>query len=69
MGQLTDGDLHLAETTVVAGSVDPGQVGELRVAGAGEDGGLEAVEALDSLREGNDLGGADEAIAQQNGTG
>lgn len=40
-------------------------MGELRVAGAGKDSGLEAVEALDGLREGNDLGGADEAIGDR----
>lgn len=57
-----DGDLHLSQTTLVAGGVDPGEVRELRVAGAGEDGGLEAREALDSLGEGNDLSGADKAI-------
>lgn len=57
-----DGDLHLSQTTLGTGGVDPGEVREFGVARAGEDGGLEAREALDSLGEGNDLSGADEAI-------
>lgn len=57
-----DGDLHLSQTTLGAGGVDPGEVRELRVARAGEDGGLEAREALNGLGEGDDLSGANEAI-------
>jgi hypothetical protein len=47
-----------------AGSVDPSQVREFRIAGAGNNSSVESLEALKSLRESNDLSRADEAIMQ-----
>lgn len=53
-------DLHLTETTLLARSVNPGQVRELRVSGGSDNSSVKCLELGDSVREGNDLSGADE---------
>ncbi|KUI58888.1 hypothetical protein VP1G_11002 [Cytospora mali] len=50
----------VTETTLLAGAFTPGQVGEVAVGGDTEDGGVELVELVEGVIEGEDLGGADE---------
>lgn len=54
------GELQVVtETTLLAGTLDPGQVGEVAVGGDTQDGGVELLELGEGVVEGEDLGGAD----------
>jgi len=55
-----EGDVHLAEAALVAGLHRPGEVGELRVDGPGENFGVEGLELGGAVRVLDDFGGADE---------
>lgn len=54
-------DLHVAQTSLLAGSLDPGEMGLDRVSRAGNDLGVQLGELLSSVAEGNDLSGAEGA--------
>ena len=61
LGDVSDqGDVHLAEATLLAFLHGPGEVGELRVDGPGEDGAVELVELSEAVGVLGDFGGADE---------
>jgi len=53
------GVVNFAEATLGAGSVDPGQVSEVRVGGSTNEFSVQVFELLDSLGESNQFGGAD----------
>lgn len=57
---LNEGDVHLTETTVLAISVDPGEVREDGVDGYTNDLSVQGSELRGSLREGDNLSGAHE---------
>jgi len=54
------GDVQPAQASLCSGSVHPGQVGEVRVHATGHNLDSKLPELLDSVVEGQDLGGADE---------
>ena len=54
------GDLHFTEATLLAGLLNPGEVGELRVNGPGEDLAVELFEFGEAVGVLGDFGGADE---------
>ena len=58
-------DLHISKTSLLATSLAPGQVGEVAVSGASNDGAVEVLELLGAVIEGDDLGGADEGEVQR----
>lgn len=54
-----DGDLHVAQTALLAGSLDPGQVRFHRVARAGDQLRVDLAELLNAVAESDNFGGAD----------
>ena len=61
LGDVSDqGDVHLAEATLLAFLHGPGEVGELRVDGPGEDGAVKLVKLSEAVGVLGDFGGADE---------
>ena len=59
--------LHRTETTLLAGSVDPGEVGEDGVDGKANDLAVDGLELVIGLAEGDDLGRADEGEVERVG--
>jgi len=59
------GNVHAAQTALLPGRVDPGQMGELAVGGASDHLAVDLAELGGALREGNDLGGAHEGEVQR----
>ena len=63
-------DLHFPKTSFLATSLAPGQVREVAVGGAGDDGAVEGLELLGAVVEGDDLGGTDkgevEGVEEEN---
>jgi hypothetical protein len=55
---LTDRDSHVAQSTLLAGLVDPSQVGEFGVDGGSNDLAVDFAELGGLFREGDNLGGA-----------
>ena len=55
-----DGDLHVAQTALLAGSLDPRQVRLHRIARAGDQLRVDLAELLSAVAEGDDLSGAHE---------
>ena len=55
-----DGDLHVAKTALLAGSLDPGQVRFHRVARAGDQLRVDLAELLNAVAESDNFSGADE---------
>ena len=60
-----EGDIQLAQTALLPGSVHPGQVSEVRVDRAGHHLGTDLPELCDPVVEGQDLGGTDEGEVQR----
>lgn len=54
-------NVHLSESSVLAWLVDPCQVREDRVGGSGEHNGVDSLELLSTVREGDNLGWAHES--------
>lgn len=60
-----DRDVHLAESSVLAWLVDPCQMREDRVGRGGQNHSVDGLELFGALREGDDLGGADEGEVER----
>ncbi len=58
-------DLHLSQSPLLPGGVDPGQVGEVRVGGAGQHLAADLSELLGALAERDDLRGAHEGEVER----
>lgn len=59
------GDVHLAQSSLLPGGVGPGQMGEMRVGGASDDFTTDFAELLGALRERDDFGGTNEREVQR----
>ena len=57
--------LEAAQTSLLAGLLDPGQVGEVRVGGDSDHLAVDVFELLDPLGESDDFSGADEGEIQR----
>ena len=57
-------DLHVPKSSSLAALLTPGQVGEVGVGRTGDDSTVESFELGNSVREGDDLSGADEGEVQ-----
>ena len=55
VGVSQNGDLHFSETSMLPGSVDPGQMGEFGIRGSSKDLNSKISELLSTIREGNNL--------------
>lgn len=58
------GDLHTAQTALLARCIDPGQVGEVRVHTNANDFGVYLAELGNAIGKGNDLRGADKGAGR-----
>jgi len=65
VGVSEHGDLHLAKTALLAGLLNPGEVGELGVGGAGEELRADLGELVRSVGEGDDLSRADKCEVER----
>ena len=60
-----NGNFHLAETALLAGSINPGKVGKLAIDGNGNNLGANLLELSRALGKGNNLSGANEGKIQR----
>ena len=60
-----EGDVHLSQPALLPLLLTPGQVGEVGVGGAGQHRAVQGLELRHTLREGDDLRGADEREVQR----
>ena len=57
-------DVHLAESSLLSGGVDPGEMGEMGICGARDDFATDFAEFLGTLGESDDFGWADKGEVQ-----